>query len=63
MQAYYRRRTPPYTAAEKQWLRIHWGSEYHFLRCYALSIYDEGDREEGRIIARGLMETDNESYY
>jgi hypothetical protein len=62
MQAYYRTSTPPYTAAEKQWLKDHYGGEFHFLLCYHLSIYDEGDREKGRLITRGMMEADNRSY-
>lgn len=61
MQANYSSDNPPYTSAEKQWLKTHWGSEFHFLRCYQLSIYDEGDREEGRRIARALMEADGQS--
>jgi hypothetical protein len=59
MESYYRTRTPPYTTAEKQWLRANYGGEFHLLRCYSLSIYDEADREEGRLIARGMMDADN----
>jgi hypothetical protein len=66
MQVYHSTRSgfenPPYTTAEKQWLRAHWGSEFHFLQCYNLSIYDEADREEGRRIARGMIEAEVNSY-
>ncbi|KAK4173357.1 hypothetical protein QBC36DRAFT_360106 [Triangularia setosa] len=50
---------PPYTTEEKQWLRIHFEDEYKFLQMYGLSIYDEDDREEGRLIARALMANDD----
>ena len=51
--------SPPYTAKEKRWLKKNFGGEFRFLRMYALSIYDEDEREEGRAIARGFMEHDS----
>lgn len=39
-------------------LKEHWGDGFHFLRAYALSIYKEGDRAEGRAIVRAFMEDD-----
>jgi hypothetical protein len=50
--------TPPYTAAEKNWLNVHWGGEFKFLQAYGLSIYDEDDREEGRRIVRAFIAQD-----
>ena len=47
---------PPYTVAEKAWLKEHWKDEFHFLQAYQLSIYDEGDRAEGRAIVRAFMQ-------
>jgi hypothetical protein len=41
---------PPYTEAEKQWLKKHYGNEFKFLGTLGLSIYKEEDREEGRQI-------------
>ena len=49
---------PPYTAEEERWLKDAYGGEYHFLASYQLSIFKEDDREEGRRIARGLVERD-----
>jgi hypothetical protein len=49
---------PPYTAAEKKWLNVHWGGEFKFLQAYQLSIHDEDDREEGRRIARAFIHQD-----
>jgi len=49
---------PPYTAAEKQWLNVHWGGEMKFLQAYELSIHKEDDREEGRRIARAFIHQD-----
>ena len=50
----------PYTAAEKAWLKKHYGGEFHFLAVYGLSIYKEEDREEGRGIARAMMANDDD---
>ena len=50
---------PPLTQLEKNWLKKHWGGEFHFLRCYGLKIYDEEDREEGRTILRSMMSPEN----
>ena len=44
-----------YTKEEKAWLKIHYGNEWHFLRAYGLSIYDDEEREEGRGMVRGFM--------
>lgn len=44
-----------YTKQEKAWLKIHYGSEWNFLRAYGLSIYDDEEREEGRRVVRGIM--------
>lgn len=48
--------SPPYVSAEKAWLKRAFGGEFKFLRSYGLSIYRDKDREEGRRIARGLIE-------
>ena len=53
--------TSPYTTEEKQWLKKHWGGEFHMLQAYGLSIHKEDDREEGRAITRGLMRQDAHS--
>jgi hypothetical protein len=50
--------TPPYTAAEKNWLDVHWGGEFKFLQAYELSIFKEDDREEGRRIVRAFIAQD-----
>jgi len=60
MQAYYSagdsvNRCPPYTAAEKQWIKDRWGSEYYFLQYLHLSIGRDEDRDEGRLIARDMI--------
>ena len=47
-----------YTAAEKEWMKQHYGGEFKFLRAYGLKIYDEEDREEGRQILRSMMAGD-----
>jgi hypothetical protein len=47
--------TPPYTAAEKQWLEARWDDEFFFLRRYQLSKERQEDREEGQRILRALM--------
>jgi len=52
--------TPPYTAAEKQWLEARWDHEYVFLRRYRLSNQKQEDRQEGRRILRALMTDENE---
>ena len=56
----------PLTKLEKTWLKDNFGDEFHFLRAYRLSIYEEEGREEGRRILRALMdegstEDDNDS--
>ncbi|KAL8713128.1 MAG: hypothetical protein Q9220_002649 [cf. Caloplaca sp. 1 TL-2023] len=43
------------TKEEKDYLKSKFGGEFHFLRTYWLSIYEEEDREEGRRILRQLM--------
>lgn len=40
---------------EKTWLKMYFGNEFHFLQAHGLSIYDDGDRDEGRSILRALM--------
>lgn len=52
---------PPYTDYEKQWLKVHYGGEYNFLKNLGLSIFKEEDREEGRDITRELMKQEGES--
>jgi hypothetical protein len=47
---------PPYTKEEKDWLKRGWGGEFGFLRLYGLSIYEDEQREAGRMIVRALME-------
>jgi hypothetical protein len=47
---------PPYTKEEKDWLKRGWGGEFRFLRLYGLSIYEDEQREAGRMIVRALME-------
>ncbi len=50
----------PHTPAEKAWLKKHWKGEFHFLRAYQLSIYEEEDRAEGRAILHAMMEDEEE---
>ncbi|PSN60007.1 hypothetical protein BS50DRAFT_656165 [Corynespora cassiicola Philippines] len=50
----------PYTYAEKEWLKQHYGDEFHFLRDCGLRIFREEDREVGRTLLRQLMAADNE---
>jgi hypothetical protein len=45
-----------YATEERRWLRDNFGGESHFLQTHGLSIYRDEDREEGRAIARALME-------
>ncbi len=52
---------PPYTTAEKEWLKRDFGGEFHFLQIYGLKMHNEDDREEGRAIARAMMTNDHES--
>lgn len=47
--------SPPYTTYEKQWLKVHYGNEYHLLQAYGLSIFKDEDREEGRAMVRQFM--------
>ncbi|KAK4620869.1 hypothetical protein CLAFUW4_11570 [Fulvia fulva] len=47
-----------YTEVERQWLKEHYRSEFFFLRDHGLSVYEEGERDEGRDILRALMERD-----
>ena len=51
---------PPYTAAEKAWLKTHYGGEFHFLRLHALSIYEEDERAEDRAIVRSLISDEDD---
>jgi hypothetical protein len=46
----------PYTEVEKAWLQRGWKAEFKFLAAHGLSIYKEEDRDEGRRIARAMME-------
>ena len=48
----------PLTKDEKKWLKDNYGGEFHFLRQHELSIYEEGDRAEGRSILRAFMQKD-----
>ena len=54
-------KSPAYTAEEKKWLKDNYRDEFHFLRKQKLSIYKEKDREEGRLIARAMMEKESEA--
>ncbi|RMD42800.1 hypothetical protein DV735_g2352, partial [Chaetothyriales sp. CBS 134920] len=47
--------SPPYTAEERQWLKTHYGNEYHFLTSFGLSLYNEADRDEGRAITLPMV--------
>lgn len=51
---------PYYTQKEKAWLKKHYGNEFKFLHTYGFSIYKEGDRAEGRHLARSMMAPDEE---
>ncbi|KAF7552747.1 hypothetical protein G7046_g7313 [Stylonectria norvegica] len=46
---------PPLTAAEKEFLKMHYVDEYKFLQVYGLSIYKDEDRAEGRAMLRGFI--------
>jgi hypothetical protein len=54
------RNVAPYTAEEKQWLKKHYGDEYHFLMSFGWKIHDEQDRAEGRAVLRAFMEKEEE---
>jgi hypothetical protein len=45
----------PYTAEETAFLKMNYGSEFHFLIQHGLKIHLEEDREEGRAILRAVM--------
>ncbi|KAK4644233.1 hypothetical protein QC761_302987 [Podospora bellae-mahoneyi] len=49
---------PPYTAEEKQWLRVHFDGEFKSFMVYGLGIYDEDECAEGRLNARAMMAND-----
>jgi hypothetical protein len=51
---------PGYTQEEKEWLREKYRGEFHFLRDFGLSIYNDDDREQGRVILRSLMQEEKE---
>nr|POE49533.1 hypothetical protein CFP56_50450 [Quercus suber] len=52
---------PPYTDEEKQYIKKSgFADEFHFLRDHGLSIYNEEDREDGRLLLRQLMLHDDE---
>jgi len=53
-------KVPPYTAEEKQWLQKNSKDEFHFLRMYGYSIYDEEQRAKGRLLVRALMDDEEE---
>ena len=48
----------PYTEEEKGWLKREWRGDFKFLAAYGLSIYKDEDRDEGRRMARAMMEVD-----
>ncbi len=48
----------PYTQEERARLKRDWGGEFKFLTTHGLSIYKEDDRDEGRRMARAMMERD-----
>lgn len=52
---------PSLTTEQRKFLKQHWGGEFHFLRTYALSIYKDEDRLEGREILKALMEAEAEN--
>ncbi|KAH7161592.1 hypothetical protein EDB81DRAFT_756112 [Dactylonectria macrodidyma] len=52
--------TESLTPDEKAWLRKHYRNEFKFLQSYALSIHNEEDREEGRVIMRAMVSNDED---
>lgn len=46
---------PPYKKAEKRFLESNWDDEFTFLINHGLDIYEDEDREKGRLILRELM--------
>lgn len=44
-----------YTSDETAFLKEYGNGGFDFLRCFGLSIYDEGKRKKGRAILRALM--------
>lgn len=49
-----------YTAAEKAWLKKHYGGEFRFLQVHQLHIHNEEDRAEGRAIMRTMRAKEND---
>ena len=54
------RRDVPYMDEERQWLKIHYGGDFHFLQVHALKIFEDKDRAEVGCIAKFLMLDDDE---
>lgn len=48
-----------FTLEEKRWLKVHYGGEFNFLQVYGLSIHENGDREEGRVIMWAFMDKES----
>ncbi|KAI1178855.1 hypothetical protein F4777DRAFT_593523 [Nemania sp. FL0916] len=46
---------PPYSSAEKMWLRATYGTECLFLRMYGLDPFRPEHRQEGREVARAII--------
>ncbi|RDL40073.1 uncharacterized protein BP5553_00052 [Venustampulla echinocandica] len=49
---------PPYTSADKAWIKEHFTDEYHLLQQYGLKVYKDEDHEEGRAIVRTFIASD-----
>lgn len=53
---------PPLNEEERAWIRRNYRNEYHLIREFGLSIYNEEHRELGRQIVRTLMHEDKDSH-
>ena len=50
----------PCTEEKKGWLKRGWGGESNFLTAHELSIYKDEDRDDGRRMARAMVEGDED---